>query len=150
MKALQSLSFLLVASSMILLAACAKPNYEETPRNPSAEELGTCDAYFAQTKACVDLIWEKKPTNDEMGTFVLEIYNPDDRGQFVDLQSNLEVVLWMPSMGHGSSPVTVEKVAPGQYRVSQVFFIMPGDWEIQFKLKNGNTVLEQAALPFHY
>lgn len=85
-----------------------------------------------------------------MGSFVVEFYNPDDRGQFVDLKNELEVLLWMPSMGHGSSPVTLEKVAPGQYRVSRVFFVMRGDWEIQFKLKNGNTVLEQSALAYRF
>lgn len=150
MKALQSLIFLLVASSMILLASCAKPNYEEAQRNPAADELGTCDAYFAQANACVDLIWDKRPTKDTKGTFFLEVFHPDNRAQFIDLQADVEVVLWMPSMGHGSSPVTVAKTAPGQYSVSEVFFIMPGDWEIQIRLKDGNTVLEQTALPYHY
>lgn len=57
MKTLRSLIFLIVASSlMLLLASCAKPNYEETPRNPAADELGTCDAYFAQANTCIDLI----------------------------------------------------------------------------------------------
>jgi len=133
-----------------MLMGCAKPNYEETQRSPAADEQGACDAFFAQANVCLDLIWEKKPTNDDMGSFVVETYTPGDRSQFVDLKNQLEIVLWMPSMGHGSSPVTIEKIAPGQYRVSRVFFIMPGDWEIQFKLKNGNTVLEETALPYHY
>lgn len=141
---------MLVASAMMLLTACAKPNYEEAERNPAADELGTCDAFFSQANACVDLIWDTKPTKDTKGSFYVEVFHPEDRSHFIDLQNDLEVVLWMPSMGHGSSPVTVEKTAPGQYRVTNVFFIMPGDWEIQFKLKNGTTVLEQTALPYHY
>jgi YtkA-like protein len=150
MKAFRSLILLLVASSLMLFAGCAKPNYEDPQRDPAANQLGNCDAFFSHANACIDLIWEKKPTKDDMGSFVVEFYNPDDRSQFIDLHGTLDVVLWMPSMGHGSSPVTVEKLAPGQYRVSKVYFIMPGDWEIQFKLKNGDTVLEQAALPYRY
>ncbi|MBS1970544.1 MAG: FixH family protein [Bdellovibrionales bacterium] len=150
MKALRSLIYLLVASSMILLASCAKPNYEDPQRNPAVEENGTCRAYLAQSNVCIDLIWDKKPSKEAKGSFYLEFYNPADRSQFIDLQNDLEVVLWMPSMGHGSAPVKVEKTNPGQYLVSDVYFVMPGDWEIQIKLKNGATVLEQTALPYRY
>ena len=149
MNSLRSLILLSVASVLIILSACARPNYEE-PVGPAAGELGSCDAYFATSDACIDLIWEKKPSENEMGTFVLEFYRRGERGEFVNLANTLEVTLWMPSMGHGSSPVTVEKLAPGQYRVTRVFFIMGGTWEIQLKHKNGNTVLEQAAIPYHF
>jgi hypothetical protein len=150
MKAFRSLTYLLFATSMILLTSCAKPNYEDAERNPAVDENGTCDAYFAQSNVCIDVIWDTPPSKETKGVFYIEFYNPDDRSQFVDLQNNLEVELWMPSMGHGSAPVKVEKTNPGQYRVSEVFFVMPGDWEIRFKLKNGATVLEQASLPYRY
>jgi hypothetical protein len=38
-------------------------------------------------------------------------------------------------MGHGSAPVKITPQAPGVYEVSDVFFIMPGDWEIQIQLR---------------
>lgn len=133
-----------------MLNGCARPNYEDLPNNPGAGGLGSCEAYFATSDACVDLIWETRPTANDMGSFVLELYRRDDRSQFVNLTNTLEVVLWMPDMGHGSSGVTVEKLAPGQYRVTRVFFIMGGDWEIQLKHKNGNTVLEEAAIPYKF
>lgn len=59
----------------------------------------------------------------------------------------LAVVLWMPSMGHGSSPVTIERLDRGTYRVSEVFFTMAGDWEIRVQLKAGNDVKSEAILP---
>lgn len=146
MKAFRSLFFL----ALLLMTACAQPNYDDPTRDPAAQEQGTCDLQFVQSQVCIDLIWEKKPTETEAGSFVLEFYAPGDRSQFVDLPHTLEVVLWMPSMGHGSTPVTIDKLAVGQYRVSKVFFIMHGDWEIQLKLKSGNNVLEQANYPVRF
>lgn len=44
----------------------------------------------------------------------------------------LEVVPWMPAMGHGAStkPV-VEALGEGRYLVSKVSFFMPGAWELR-------------------
>lgn len=135
--------------------ACAQPNYDDPngqqPRTPATDDkLSACDVAFAQSQLCADLKWERRPTEQDMGSFVLEFHNPDDSSQFVDLTQNLDVKLWMPSMGHGSSPVKIEKVGPGQYRVSEVFFVMRGDWEIQFKLENGSTVVEQTSLSYRF
>lgn len=65
----------------------------------------------------------------------------DSEAQFVahleipgDVQvSSLTVKLWMPEMGHGSSPVTVTQFGVNKYRVTEAYFIMPGQWEVQVK-----------------
>lgn len=47
------------------------------------------------------------------------------------LIANVQVELWMPDMGHGSSPVAVEQLDAVHFHVSQAYFIMPGTWEIR-------------------
>ena len=69
---------------------------------------------------------------------------------------NVAAKLWMPAMGHGSSPVKVEKakdssgnVIPGIFQGTNVYFITPGDWEVRIQLKQGSTVKEEAILAIH-
>ncbi len=52
-----------------------------------------------------------------------------------------EVVLWMPSMGHGSAPTSVLESLDtsgqpilGSYDVKNVFFLMGGDWDVNVTL----------------
>lgn len=52
------------------------------------------------------------------------------------------VTLWMPSMGHGSAPTKIErlldsqgKAVKGTYLVSNMYFVMPGDWDIRVSVK---------------
>ena len=46
-------------------------------------------------------------------------------------------------MGHGSSPVTMERVDVGRYRAKDVFFIMTGEWDVHYQLKSGSHVVEE-------
>lgn len=61
--------------------------------------------------------------------------------QNIDIDDNVEVVLWMPSMNHGSAPTQVERavdaqgdILPGVYLVRNLYFIMGGDWEVRIIL----------------
>ena len=165
---------LTVAILALSLFACAKPNYADksatTPGESTKTEPpgsgGAVDAPAdgndgqpptddsrdsAQPQARlpvsqmpVFLEWEKKPTDEEFGSFILRTGQSSNDPEDVD--GNLAVVLWMPSMGHGSSPVTVERIAKGTYRASKVFFTMPGDWEIRIQRKVGGRVAEQTAI----
>lgn len=54
-----------------------------------------------------------------------------------------EVSLWMPGMGHGSAPTQIQRVLDdqgqivvGTYQVSNMYFIMPGDWDVRVTLKS--------------
>jgi hypothetical protein len=135
-----------------LLAACAHPNYKETPVDPTEEQLGTCDIDLKDSKMCASFSWDILPADDKDGSFVLEFHGDHDASQVVDLIVDLGVVLWMPGMGHGSKPVEITHLGNGQYRVSNVFFVMHGDWEIQVQLKNKKTgqILDQAVYPVRY
>jgi len=137
----------------ISLTACAQPNYlpaaEESVRSGQELRLDRCAASFS-SGGCVAMAWEKLPTEDEFGVFTFKTYrvNPSD-GSLTeeDPAGRISVVLWMPSMGHGSSPVTVEKVGLGTFRATQVFFSMKGAWEIRFQVKVGDEKRDQAIIP---
>lgn len=132
------------------LVACAGPNDKDPNKEPALDEFETCDIQFLKLKICADVIWERKPTETELGSFVLEFYNPKDDSQLKDPQGALSVVLWMPSTEQGGVPVTVERLEIGQYRVSKVSFPKHGDWEIQLKLLEDRNILDQAAYPIHF
>lgn len=59
---------------------------------------------------------------------------------------SVRVDLWMPSMGHGSAPVTLTKVSRSATKleldVTDVYFVMPGDWQVRVfvDLDNGTTL----------
>lgn len=125
-----------VVSMLVATVACAHPNYQDdvAPANDQ-KPAATCALAYANG-TCVDITWEVQPTDDAAGSFLLKFYSANTPEVAVDPQAKVAVVLWMPSMGHGSSPVTVTPVSAGVYRATNVYFVMPGAWEIRIKLKN--------------
>jgi hypothetical protein len=116
--------------------ACAQPNYQDDVA-PAADQKPAATCALAYVNGlCVDITWEVQPTEDAAGSFLLKFYSAATPEAALDPQAKVTVVLWMPGMGHGSSPVTVTPVSPGVYRATNVYFVMPGDWEIRIKLKN--------------
>lgn len=144
---------LLVATLLVntLNTGCARPRYESA-QNPSGppsipQKVSDCQVRFHESKACLLWSWEKTPTTTEMGVLSFKIVRAnllDDSPLPVDFAGDWSVILWMPSMGHGSTPTRVERLDVGSFRVSSVFFIMPGDWEIRFQLKEGGQVRDEA------
>jgi hypothetical protein len=128
---------------LLLLASCAKPRYADDPANaPSGAAAGpaastpTC---FADG-TCVRWKWERVPTEEDFGSFTFSLYEIE-HGIAVDPADPPAVLLWMPAMGHGSSPVRVSRVSAGSYRAEKVFFSMHGAWEIRFQRKEARDEL---------
>lgn len=130
------------------LAACANPIYapeaDATGNGRQGSEL-VCNASF-KAGQCVSMTWQKMPTEEEFGSFDFRIYRTVDGGKVLEDVPGLHVMLWMPGMGHGSSPITLERLETGTYRASRVFFSMRGEWEIRFQQKEGATLRDQAIL----
>lgn len=120
-----------------------KGSTQET--QPSAKEPQTldCAVSLKKEKLCVKMQWVTKPTEEEKGSFKLE-FTDLTTGVAQDPKATVFVKLWMPAMGHGSSPTKTSRAEAGIYNVTDVFFVMPGAWEILVQLKEGNQVLEQA------
>lgn len=139
------------------LSSCARPKYEvvtapspqQTPAKPGDPAAApACEIQFSVSGLCVEWQWEQSPTASQPGSLQFRIYQLANDGTETapDLSLLPAVVLWMPSMGHGSTPVAVEKVTGSEYRGSNVFFIMPGAWEIKFQFKNGDVVEDEAVV----
>lgn len=140
MKSLYSSLVLFLLFVVAPLTGCAQPNYGAQSENALGSTSGAADCGLKFRDSCASLVWEVQPTEEKEGTFLLEFSQA--------IEQNVAVVLWMPSMGHGSSPVIVEKLAPNRFRASRVFFVMPGEWEIRVQLKNGRELIEQVVLPY--
>ena len=144
--------------SIFIAFGCAQPKYVNadqsgTPQLAGKENKALCQNQFQNSGYCLDWSWENKPTSSEMGSFVFKVYHLNAFDQTpieVDLASAPQVVLWMPAMGHGSSPTKVDRLDTGTYRVSNVFFVMPGEWEMKFQVKDGASVLDEAIIQFTF
>jgi hypothetical protein len=136
---------------LFLLAGCAEPKYVKDSEagaggTNAQESKAECQASFSTSGLCLTWYWEKKPTSTEMGSLVFKTYRLNSIDQTpieVDLTTTPQVVLWMPSMGHGSTPTQTTRVDEGTYRATNVFFVMPGDWEIRFQVKTGTEVVDE-------
>ncbi|MBL7687617.1 MAG: FixH family protein [Bdellovibrionaceae bacterium] len=133
--------FLLIG--FFLFCACARPVYLENPTgqtNAGAQEKSKCTT-------CVQMLWEQRPTETTFGSFIFSFVDSDTRASIVPPKADsIKVVLWMPSMGHGSSPVTVEKLSDGVFRASRVFFSMGGDWDVRFQLFTNGEKTDETTL----
>lgn len=135
----------LVASFFILLlAACAKPNYVD---DRQLSGVAGCALLFTTENLCLLTEWVTRPTESSFGEMLLTFVDPADPDRAIDPTATPAIVLWMPSMGHGSSPVDVERIDVGRFRASQIFFIMSGPWDLRYQLKSGSDVVDETIQP---
>lgn len=98
----------------------------------TAQNSETCPLYFAQSDLCANIEFTKGPFDGLESQFLLKVYGAKDM-VLLD-PAELKVDLWMymgHHGGHGSAPVKVVKQDVGTYYVSEVYFIMPGRWNIR-------------------
>jgi hypothetical protein len=157
---------ILILCGVPQMACGASPllNHRSPTRNqaltgPSDDPAEVCPLRFERAGMCARLEWVKIPSEEETGSFLLRFTRIENGAAIPsDAPSGLKVAvkLWMPDMGHGSSPVKVVRPLnasglpeAGVYRAEDVHFVMPGAWEIriQFKSEDG-TPLDQAVLPY--
>jgi len=123
------LCFILAIASLFL--GCAQPDYldSNTKLSDNSEKPGAqCLYKLPKQQSCVSIKWNNSPSSKDNNSFDLELSETvDDR---------LFIILWMPSMGHGSAPVNALQRDPRNISVSHVYFIMPGYWEIQISTRN--------------
>ncbi|MBC7457388.1 MAG: hypothetical protein H7235_03860 [Bdellovibrionaceae bacterium] len=138
----------------LFFASCAQPKYvnenNNNQDNNSADQTGAdCSTRFAQSQVCVSWYWEKKPTSSDIGSLIFKTFRLntfDHTAIELNTVSVPQVQLWMPGMGHGSTPTHVTQLDVGTYRAENVFFIMPGEWDMRFQIKDGDTVSDEALM----
>ena len=153
------LLFLLIT---VGLSGCADRKYEVVQNDGSSahqvttpgsdddrNDIEKCTLRFKNSDLCLFWKWESLPTPQNPGVLIFKITREnllDGTPIPVDISTLPAVVLWMPSMSHGSTPTQVEQVDTGSFRATQVFFIMPGEWDIRFQIKEGVQVQDEAVL----
>lgn len=132
---------------------CAQPKYVSETDSTAAGGQQTagakvsCDIQFSNSKYCLSWFWENKPTSTTQGSLIFKIFRLNAFDQTtvqLDSQELPQLILWMPSMGHGSTPTAIQRLDVGTYRASDVFFIMPGEWDLRFQIKSGTEVNDEA------
>jgi hypothetical protein len=134
---------ILVATIFVLFVSCGKSPLQLKKSNN--EEINGKNSFesaqkFEVTGHQLDLVWLSPINSNEVGHFLL-IAKKNNIAS--DLPSGFSVILWMPSMGHGSSPVTISRLGAGIYDISRVYFIMDGEWQVRVQLKDGASLLEE-------
>ena len=75
----------------------------------------------------------------------LEFFDPKDKSVMMD-PAQIKVKLWMPELGHGSSPTTVTRVQRGVYRVDNMYFTRAGLWEIRIGVQDENGLVDNVTV----
>jgi len=124
--------------------------------SPSPEVPDHCPLSFKTSGYCASLIWQSTPSDQGPMSFTLQFWNVaggSSQGPYADPPGAVIVKLWMPSMGHGSSPITLShsqnsngNAVPGVFLGTDAYFIMPGDWDVHVQLLNGTQVSEEAVV----
>lgn len=92
-----------------------------------AHEFHTEDFCSTEEKSvCAHLGYNEKFTTTAEGKFMFHA-----TGEKAALMENVNIYLWMPEMGHGSTPPKVEFLGSEHYLVSEAYFLMPGQWEVR-------------------
>jgi hypothetical protein len=140
---LQGSKLTYIILTLVLMGSCAKPRYVDGLEARIDGTSGECGFLFSSENLCLKTEWIQKPTESSYGEMTLSFVDRTDQSRFVDPVAVPFIVLWMPSMGHGSSPVKMERIDVGKFRASEIFFIMPGPWDIRYQLKDGSNVIEE-------
>lgn len=101
-----------------------------------------CNVKFNSESLCMNIKWENFPKARTNGTVLLQFFDPRDPARFINPKFTPKMVLWMTSMGHGSNPVTLTKIDEGQFKSTNVNFIMAGPWDIKYQLLDGDKIVE--------
>jgi hypothetical protein len=140
-----------IVSAVLLLScvACAKPRWATNAVPDNASQAAACAVKFDKSGLCLDWAWEVEPKDADFASLIFKTSRFTNGNQILeDLSGTATVVLWMPSMGHGSSPTTVTRIDVGTYRATRVYFVMPGAWDLHFQNKSAdNKVIDEAIVP---
>ncbi len=134
---------ILFALISLLVISCGDSPFLEDKENEQIQgQQGLIsENFFNDSKVQLDMHWLEEP---EVGREAkLMIILTDQDNAIIKDDIDIRVMLWMPTMGHGSFPVTVEKVSDGIYKAREVFFTMPGYWDVHFQIFENNVLKEE-------
>lgn len=141
--------FLLSYLSLMMLG-CDAPIFSmksnEKPRYiaPSEKTNFSCDVEFKKVDLCMSMQWLVAPSTSEEAK--LEIRFLEAEGLLAKkIAYDFKMELWMPHHGHGSADVLITE-ENGVYHAENIWFIMPGLWELRFQLLNEGQVVDEVVV----
>ena len=118
-------------------------------------EAGLIHLKFAKGTVHAHATWKQGPRTPEESILRIEWKNGADHSP-IEPPGTFSVKLYMPAMKHGSSPTQMQRVLDdkgqpmtGVYTVSNIYFTMGGDWDVQVALKNTSGTEEVQTFKVH-
>lgn len=114
---------------ILIVLVCANLNFAKAAecKNKIAKNL------------CAEIEFEKGISRKADSSFILSFKN--EKGEIVNLDNDPKIKLWMimkGGHGHGSEKVKIEKINK-KYRVTNVWFLMMGEWQVKLDLNYQKT-----------
>ena len=134
---------------LIFSMGCSQPKYVQDRTGAAdyqaiQQTKGDCTIKW-KNGLCMIWYWQQKPTTKQAGILIFKTFllnQVDETPVQTDLALVPQINLWMPEMGHGSSLTHTERLDVGTYRTTDVYFVMPGKWEIRFEMKDAEKTIE--------
>ena len=124
---------IIIFSFIFILAGCGKPPFLNKLEKVSNE----ISSVFPYEDIEFTLNWTVPPTLSELSSLEINLNKPMEDG------ISLNAYLWMPEMGHGSSPIEIQKINSTNYALTDLAFIMPGLWVLHIELIENNRIVHQ-------
>lgn len=133
---------------ILILVSCGKsPLLSRAEKVSSNSQSLEVKQYFRTTSQDIFVNWlTNQNTSEEAKAIVILSQNGTNSDH---LDYSLNAYIWMKSMGHGSSPITITKIAPGIYKLEEIYFSMPGDWQLHLTLNRNNTTVEDIEIEYN-
>jgi hypothetical protein len=125
---------------VLLLLSCGKsPLLNQKGNNVSGSFGIEAQKVFRSSGIKLNITWLTNINSSEQAEAVLITTK---NGVLTDLPAPYSIYLWMPSMNHGSSPITITRLSPGVYKLTDIYFIMDGLWQLRIQLKSTTPIEE--------
>src|SRR4051794_13809796 len=88
---------------------------DDRPPEGNGKEVppASYDAMLSVSRLCVNVEWTASPKSGVESVFILSFREQGDGVALKEPSGELSIQLWMPIMGHGSSPVETAPIAAG-------------------------------------
>jgi hypothetical protein len=140
--------YLILISLCLFLIGCGKsPMFNQVSDSTNHIQQLNAKKVFATTSERIQLLWISEINTTVEGKVVVILTK--DGAIFEDNNYTIGAYLWMKSMEHGSSPLTIAKLADGIYQLSELYFAHSGDWQLHLTLNKNNIRVEDVEFPFN-
>lgn len=149
------LKLLISLLALTTFAACDMPITQMKDKNSLgdlkfAKATEECDFVFKKMDVCGKIKWVTKASTSEEGVIHVLLTKSDDTLVTWPASYELKMKLWMPHHSHGSAPTEREILKDNStVQFANLWFIMPGHWDLMFSLVEGDKELDKAILSVH-